>query len=153
MKRLVSVILTVMLIGTCFVLPVSAATRAFSDVLIARDVETLDNGDYVISELYAPSVQDRFTTTGRKTSTYYNSVGTKIWDVTVTGTFSYSYGVSSEATSASATVAIYDNKAVFKSKDAYTTGNTAVATGTVTYNLSVLSRTVKVSCDKYGTLS
>lgn len=121
-------------------------------------IEYLENGDYIITEIavdYSGNLSSdgtRATKPGSKTATYYNSYGTRIWDVTVNGTFSYTYGVSSTAISASATVNIYVAGATYISKSAYTSGNTATATGTVAYNGMNTSKSVSVSCDKYGNI-
>lgn len=70
----------------------------------------------------------------------------------VNGSFTYNYGVSSQATSASATVQIFNNNATFVSKNAYTSGNTATATATVRYAAAITTKSTSVSCDKYGNL-
>lgn len=70
----------------------------------------------------------------------------------VNGSFTYNYGVSSQATSVSATVQIFNNNATFVSKNAYTSGNTATATATVRYAAAITTKSTSVSCDKYGNL-
>lgn len=159
MKRVVSIFLaTILLIGS--LASVVGASEA-PTVTKYSTIEYLENGDYIVTELAVDSsdtpiqVKDqetRATKTGYKTATYYNSAGTKIWSVTVTGTFSYTYGVSATATSSSATVNIFVSGATFKNKNAYTTGNTAIASGTVVYNGMSTTKSVSVSCDKYGNL-
>lgn len=150
MKKLLAMFLSVLLLmGLCSTAAM-AATR--EDTLLSRSEEILENGDYIVTEVYKNAVQPRTGASGYSTSTYYSASGTKIWDVTVQGYFSYTYGVSSTATSAEAYVTIYNNGATFVSKDAYTSGNTAIATGTVRHNLSVATRSVDVACDKYGNI-
>lgn len=122
------------------------------DVLISRTVEVLDNGDSIVIELYENAVQVRTGKSGYRTYTYRNSSGSAVWNLTVDGSFIYNYGVSSTATSATATVNIYNNNARFISKNAYTSGNTATATTTVAYNTVSTTRSVSVSCDIYGNL-
>ena len=90
---------------------------------------------------------------GSKTKTYYSASNTAIFSVTVTGGFSYTYGVSASATSSVATVYIFDSSATFVSKNAYTSGATAYATGTVKYRGNSATLTVSLTCDKYGNLS
>ena len=135
MKRVISIILAaILLIGSlASVVGASEAPKTTK----YTSIEYLENGDYVVTELVvdlsdAPSqekVQEtRATKTGSKTATYYNSAGSKIWSVTVTGTFAYSYGVASTATSSTATVSIYNSNAKFVSKNAYTSASTATAT-------------------------
>lgn len=149
MKRVFSVLVVFCLfIGLC---AVSAMAKENEDTLISRTVEILDNGDSIVTELYLDAVQPRTGTKGHKVSTY-KANGAAIWDVTVNGTFTYNYGVSSEATGATATVNIFNRKAEFVSKNAYTSGNTATATATVRYDSMLTTRSVSVSCDKYGNL-
>lgn len=157
MKRVVSIFLAaILLIGS--LASVVGASEA-PTVANYSAIEYLENGDYIVTELVVDSsnassqgkVQEtRATKTGYKTATYYNSAGTKIWSVTVTGTFSYTSGVSATATGSTATVNIFVTGATFKNKNAYTTGNTAIASGTVVYNGMSTSKSVSVSCDKYG---
>ena len=129
-----------------------AGATEIGDTLISRSVVTLDNGDYIVSELYQPLIETRSTKSGSRVSTYYGADDVKIWAVTVTGTFTYSYGVSSTATSSTATVDIFNPRAEFKSKNAYTSGDRAYAFASVMFDLSLASRTVYVGCDKYGQL-
>jgi len=150
MKKVISILFVAMFIAGCCSLSVLAVEP--QDILLSRTVETLDNGDSIIVELYENAMQPRTGKSGFRTYTYRNAAGSDIWAVTVNGTFSYTYGVSSTATSASATVEIFNRNASFVSKNAYTSGNTATATGTVFYNASVMTRSVSVSCDKYGNL-
>ena len=152
MKRIASVFFSLLLVLTLSV-GASATENTDSNILLSRSVEILDNGDYIVTETYETATQPRASIkTGYRTSTYNNSDGTKIWDVTVQGTFSYSYGISSTATDAIAIVNIYNSNAEYRSKSAYTSGNTAYASATIVYKQYVTSRTVSISCDEYGNL-
>ena len=71
--------------------------------------------------------------------------------LSVKGSFTYN-GSSSSATAAEATVTIYSSKASFVSKNAYTSGKTATATGTIKYDAVQTTRSASVSCDKNGNL-
>ena len=157
MKRIL-ILLTMFVL---FIVPSSTSALAISSdnqTEAVTSVELLPNGDYIITELaLSKGIVSTYsvngsTIPGRKTATYYSSNGTKIWDVTVNGTFTYTYGVSATSTSSSATVNIYNAKAKFVSKSANTSGNTATATGTVTYNSLSTTKSVSISCDKYGNL-
>ncbi len=150
MKKAISILLIILLTVSCC--PFSAAAAEPEDILLSRTVEVLDNGDTVVTELYQDAVQPRTGKKGHKVFTYRNSSGAAVWDVTVDGTFTYRYGVSSTADSATATVNIYSDSAKFIRKNAYTSGNTATATGTVSYNSVPIARSVSVSCDIYGNL-
>lgn len=150
MKKFLSIVLVIVFSVSCCSMSVSAAKN--EDILLSRSVDVLANGDSITIELYKNAIQPRTGATGHRTFTYRNSSGTTIWDLTVNGTFSYNYGVSSTATNSSAVVNIYSNKADFISKNAYTSGNTATATATVAYDTVSTTRSVSVSCDKYGNL-
>ncbi len=149
MKRFISALLAIFLFISC---TISISAKEPQDILVSRTVEVLENGDTIVTELYENAIQPRTGKSGHKTSTYQNAAGSNIWAITVNGTFSYTYGVSSTATGATATVHIYSDTAHFVSKNAYTSGNTATATGTVTYNSVTTTRSVSISCDIYGNL-
>lgn len=157
MRRVVSILLAAILLIGSFASVVGASEAP--TVTKYSTIEYLENGDYIVTELVIDSSdapfqvkeqESRATKQGSKTAYYYNSAGTKIWSVGVTGTFSYTYGVSATATSSSATVNIFVSGATFKNKNAYTIGNTAIASGIVAYNGVSTSKSVSVSCDKYG---
>lgn len=150
MRRIVSIFLAVVIMTTFGTV---ANANSSTETLVSQTVETLDNGDTITIELYECYGKLRTTKTGHKDYTYYNATGSKMWSVTVNGTFTYTSGVSSKATSASATVNIYNNNVDFVSKNAYTSGSTATATATIKYNASNMTRSVSVSCDKNGNLS
>lgn len=78
--------------------PVSASEP--KDILVKRNVETLENGDTVTSEVYECAFQPRSEKNG-----YVNAAGTAIWKLTVTGSFTHN-GTSYRATKAEATVSI-----------------------------------------------
>lgn len=149
MKNFISLILCSLFFLSVFVVPASAIER--EDILISSSKETLENGDYIVIEIYEHAIQPRSGKTGYNVTTYFNSGGTAIWDVVVQGTFTYNGSVSS-ATNATATVHLYNNNATFISKSSNYSGNTATATGTVRYNMSQVTRTARVSCDKNGNL-
>lgn len=150
MKKIVSVLLVMVLAVS--LLSVGASAKEPEDILISRTVETLENGDMIITELYENAIQPRTGKNGYKIYSYA-SAGRTIWDLTVNGAFEYTYGVSSRATTAIATVRIYDSRAELVSKEAYTSGSTAVARATVSYNGISVTRSVSITCDKYGNLS
>lgn len=149
MKKVISLILCcVLFLSLSSILAFAAEPE---DILIKRSVELLDNGDFIVSEVYECAIQPRSGKSGYASATYKNANGTAIWKVTVDGSFTYD-GTTSSATSATATVSIYNTNAKFVSKNAYTSGNTAIATGTVKYDLVQTTRSASVSCDKNGNL-
>lgn len=149
MKKLLSLLLCGIFVIGVYCIPASAAEP--EDILISRTVEILENKDYIITEVYESTIQPRSSKIGYGTATYYNASGTAIWNVVVTGTFTYN-GTTSSATSSSATVNLFSDNATFISKSANYSGNTATATGTVRYSASQITRTARVSCDKNGNL-
>lgn len=151
MKRILALMMSLILFTVPLTVGVSAAN--IPNRLVSSSTEYLENGDYVITEIFEPSIQMRAGKTGAKTLTYYNSAGNAVFAVTVNGTFSYTYGSSSSATGASAVVDIYNTNAKFVSKNAYTSGASAVAVGNVRYNASNASKTATLTCDRYGNLS
>lgn len=150
MKKLIFILSVCLLLLS--IISIGASAEAPEVILQSRSVEVLENGDTFVTELYMPAVQPRTGATGYRTGTYYNASGSAIWAVTVNGSFTYNYGVSSKATSASATVQIYNNNATFLSKNAYTSGNTATATASVRYAAYTTNKSISVSCDVYGNL-
>ncbi len=150
MKKFTAIFSICLVLLSIFSITASAQTN--ENILISRTVDVFENGDTFVTELYQPSIQPRTGATGYKTGTYYNASGAAIWSVTVNGSFTYSYGVSSCADSASATVKIYNNNATFLSKNAYTSGNTATATASVRYAAYTTNKSISVSCDIYGNL-
>ncbi len=149
MKRFLAFVLTMLLLFSSFSM---AAFAAPVDKLISTTTEYFDDGSYVVTNVYENAIQPRTGKTGAKEATYYTANGSRVFVVTVNGTFSYVEAVTSAATGATATVSIYSNKASFVSKNAYTSGASAIATGTVNYSGDTITKTVTLTCDKYGNL-
>lgn len=153
MKKVVSAFLCFVLFLSFAVIPANAI-KEDNGVQCTTSIEYLSDGSYYIVEVVqAPSNSRSYSTSGSKTATYYNSAGTAIWKVTVNGTFTYTTGVSAKATSASATVGIANSNAQFIEKNAYTSGASAYGYGKVKYKDTTASKTVVLTCDKYGNLS
>ena len=154
MKRIMSMLLCILLIGSCLALPVNAAenSNVNEQIIVSQTIEYVGNDCYYIETISVPSFQPYgYTKTGTKTAAYVVA-GTTIYSVSVTGTF-YFDGSTSNATSASGSIATYVENAKIKSCDAHTSGNSAVATGSVVYLGFTLQKTVTLSCDKDGNLS
>lgn len=151
MKKIVSFLVVIVTLLT--MMPVASIAAEPEDILLSKTVEVLDNGDVVTYELYKNAIQPRAGISGYNTCTHSSASGVKLFSVTVHGTFSYNYGISSSATSASAEVSILNRDASFISKSATKSGATATAYGTVSYSGKSITRSVSISCDKYGNLS
>ena len=159
MKRAISAFICFALIGCVFTCPVKAAghtdTYSMMDteyVIISQTVEDLGNDCYFIETIYIPCIQTYSNTrTGTKNSTFVVS-GTSIFTISVTGTFSYD-GSIAEAISASGSIAAHVDGVTLNSRRAYTSGASAVAACSVTYNRITIPKTVTLTCDKNGNLS
>ena len=158
MKKTVSMFLVFACIIGLFSCPVAAANtnKNVDEVLVSITKIDLPDGGYIIEEVseLENDATSRATSSksGTKTSTRYTASGTAIFAVKVTGTFSYT-GSSSWATYSAANVYIYVSDATYVSKNAYYSGSTAYATGTVSYLGSNTTRTVALSCSATGVLS
>ena len=150
MKRFFALILVALVLLAA--LPM-AATAASQDKLVSTFTEYFDDGSYAVTNVYESAIQPRTGKSGYAETSYYTANSTLIFIVGVQGSFEYTYGVSVKATSATASVAVYDSKTSFVSKNAYTSGASAIGSGTVSYSGSTITRTAKVTCDKYGNLS
>lgn len=150
MKKIVAVLLCAVLVFST--MSFSASAYEPEDILVSRDVEILDNGDMIVTEKYLDAVQPFTGTSGSATSTYSTASGKAMWALRVYGKFTYTYGVSSSATAAAAEIIIYDSGCKEVSKNAYTHGNTATATGSAQYGGAVTNWHVDLSCDIYGNL-
>ena len=150
MKRFFTLVLAALLLLAA--LPM-AATAAAEDKLVSTSTEYFDDGSYAVTNVYESAIQPRTGKTGYAEAIYYAANGAQIFKVTVTGSFDYTYGVSAKATSATASVSLYDSSASFVSKNAYTSGASAVANGVIKHSGVTVSKTVTLTCDKYGNLS
>ena len=88
----------------------------------------------------------------KKTVTYFDSRGARVWSITVYGRFGYTYGLQSKATETHSEITLYNSDATLCSKDGYAAGNMAYATATVRCGDLLLSRNVSLTCDAYGRL-
>lgn len=149
MKRFVSVILVLMLIIACSI----AVSADQIDIEPKTEIEYFADGSYTITVLEETNSLARAAKSGQKTKTYYTSNDEPVFSVTVTGTFSYTYGVSAAATKSSGVVTLYMDEASLVSKSATYRNATAYASGTVSYLGLTRAMTVDISCDKYGNLS
>lgn len=154
MKRFALLIVCVSLINCLFCIPGGAAEMDAQDgqILISETVEYIGNDTYYVERIFVPAIQPLVNTkTGTKTAQYIAG-GTTIYTISVTGIFNYD-GSTSEATSASYSIATYVEGATITSGNAYTSGASAIATGSVSYIGVTLQKTVTLTCDKDGKLS
>lgn len=154
MKRFLAICLSMLCCFTALILPVCAAEPVPQTRLISETRFDLPDGGYIIEELVENSALTRAsgTKSGYKTSTRYNSNGHALYAVEVIGSFEYD-GSIAKATSASASVYIYDSDVSYVSKSSNYSSNFATATGRVEYLGVREARTATLYCDKNGNLS
>lgn len=133
----------------CFLFPNCNITTAAPNY----NIQYLENGDYIITEIYTSNTILRTPTSKSKKISYYSKNNVFIFSLSIYASFNYTYGVSSSATSANAVVDIVNSSAVFKSKNSYVSGNTAYGTATVLYQGSNKTLNINMSCDIYGNIS
>lgn len=153
MKRLLALLVCLILVTSTLVIPASA-TETFENeqIIVSQTIEDLGNDSFFIETIYVPSAQPYGSQkTGTKTAQYVAS-GTTIYAISVTGTFTYD-GTSSDATSAACKIVTYVANATISGRNAYTSGSSAIATGSVIYGGITLQKTVTLTCDKNGNLS
>ena len=152
MKRILSMLLCVILVSGLVVFPASAEGTTDDQIIISQSINYISDDSYYIETISVPSIQTYGNAkTGTKSAVFVSS-GTAIFTISVTGTFSYD-GSSSKATSASGSIATHVPNATISSRNAYTSGASAIATGSVVYYGITLQKTVTLTCDKNGNLS
>lgn len=151
MKRIFAVVLCLALLCGVGAIP-AAAEQLPGQVAVSRTVEQLSDGYYVVETVYQSVVQPRSnTTSGSKTAEYYYG-SSHVFSVTVTGSFTYD-GSTAKATSASGAYTAYVPDVTRTGGNAYTSGASAIASVSVSYQGAPLSRTVRLTCDPNGNLS
>lgn len=132
---------------------ISASAAETELILVSSDTTYLEDGSYIVTEIFVNPVQTLASTkSGMKSQHYYSPSKVHVFSVTVTGTFSYT-GSSATATASTSTVNLYTTGATYVSKNAYTAGAVAVASGTVKYEGVKRTLTVQLTCSGNGTLS
>ena len=116
-----------------------------------------DDGSYITISVTSVDSRSSFTRIGSKTYVYNNALGTKKWEATITGTFTYD-GTVSTCTTSSISVNILDTSWYIVSQSASKSGNTATGVLVMGYKflgVTTDKRTVNLSltCDANGYLS
>lgn len=153
MKRLVHTLICLVLVISFFpVFAAAAENDGLGQIMVSQTIEDIGGGCILIETIYVPVAQPYSSTkTGTKVAECISS-GTTIYTLSVTGIFTYD-GSSSTATSASGSIATHVPNASIISRRAYTSGASACAFGSVSYNGATLQKTVTLTCDKDGNLS
>lgn len=152
MKKCFAIWICILLISNTLALPVAATQTDCEQIILSQTIEYIDDECYFIETIYVPSIQPyRGSKTGTKVAECVSS-GTTIYTLSVTGTFTYD-GTTADATSATCAIATHVPNATISSRNAYTSGASAIATGSVVYYGITLQKTVTLTCDKNGNLS
>lgn len=152
---LISVILSLAVLVSCFSMPVYAAEEKTITSVVT---EYYDDGTYAVITITEEAGNSRATTKkASKNYTYKDSDGTVLWTYKITGTFSYT-GTSSTCTAVSDSYTISSDYWHMDSHSTSRSGNTAY--GTVTMKCKFLNITTKtvthdmqLSCSATGVLS
>ena len=142
----------------CVLLAIGIMTKSVSAdvdsdmVLLSETVTYVDETTYYIECIYVPEVcPSSDVRTGSKTAQFVYK-GSSIFTVSVTGQFTYD-GRAAKAISASGGVNVHVAGASLNSKNAYTSGASAIASASVSYLGTTLNKTVTLTCDANGNLS
>lgn len=145
-----------------FTLLFSSTSVQAADSVISTHTEYLENGDeleitIIEHERNVSPKSTSKTKSASKVAKYRDNKGTVCWSVTVTGTFTYN-GSTSKCTASKVSASSNNSNWRIASKSSSRSGNTASATATAKrYNgstvVQTITRTVKLSCSKNGTLS
>ena len=138
--------------------PIFSRNDQVAEVIYFDDGSRLEiSYPQVIDSAYTTSSTTK-TVTCDKDVTYKDSDGNLDWKYTLTGSFSYTSGVSSTCTKATYTTKIYDDSWSFSDCAATKSGNKAIGTGKCkdtflfvtlkTYNIDI-----SLTCDKYGNIT
>lgn len=120
--------------------------------------EYLEDGSYYeITILENTMTRASGTKTATKRTKYVDNSNVTVWEVSVTGTFTYN-GSTSTCTAASVAATSYTSNWKITSKSASKSGNKATAKATAKYYydgslVTTVTKTVTLTCDKNGNLS
>lgn len=156
MKRVLSVLLTIMLLSTVMATPVMA-TETTKEV-----IETYADGSYLAVETTEVTTSGARASTISKSAnrvvTYYDGNDKKQWDYTLYATFLYREGVSAQVQNRSDEYNIYNSEWSMVSHG--TTIDADTAFGTVSMKQTVLLLTIRtvaigisITCDAYGNIT
>lgn len=152
MKRIIALLICFFILGSATAIPATAESPESQQIVVKQTVEDLGNGLLYVETIYIPAVQTFSSAkTGTKVAQCING-STTIYTISVTGTFTYD-GTTSDATSSTCNMATYVESAKILDCYSYTSGPSACAFGSVSYNGATLQKTVTLTCDKDGNLS
>lgn len=153
MKRIISVFLLTIILFSLITCNASAISKSSNETIIF-----LENGFYAVVTVEENTIlRATKTKSGSKTIDIYNNNNEKIFDATITGTFTYT-GSSATCTNATISYNIYADNWKMKEATASKSGNKAVGDVTAKrYLLGIPVETVEqtfyLTCSATGTLS
>lgn len=162
MKKRISVFLLAVVVAALALLMAPAAGAVslpdIGDVSLSTvEVTYLEDGSYLETKLVTAgtaSTLDTVTVRGSKTTTYYNSSGTALWDLTVHGTFRCTGNTAAVAVGVSYDYNIYSSAWSLKSAETSEASNKvwveAIFKG---FLLPTYDVTVTLTCSGAGVLS
>lgn len=164
MKRLMSILCSVLLVLSCFVFVPTVSASALEEsrelVLVSETVKYLEDGSSIITSVYEEVVQPRsklYTKTASKVDRYVSTEGEIVWSLTVHGEFRVIEGASVSCVSASCSSQVFHENWSCTQKSAAPSGSQAVANGQFQKTLLGIvldteNVNVTLSCDPYGNL-
>lgn len=150
MKRTISYLLVFTLLICMVPIRTFAATN---EILVTQ----FEDGSYMTDTLSVQEVRASGTKTGTRTRSYYAADNTLLWQVILTGKFSYT-GSGSFCTSSSVSTNIYSSDWYTVSKSASKSGSTASGNAVIAEKLlgvtvDKVNVSLTLSCDANGNLS
>lgn len=158
MKKLISILSAVLIL---FSFPMISFAE---DVEIAEYingyVEYYDDGSYSITTIETSTISTLAASTVKqsKTTSHYNDDNDKEWDITVTGTFSFT-GKSATCTNSTVSYKIYNNKWKVTDATASKSGAKAIGDFTLKYYFigvvptKTVEKTLTITCSNTGVCS
>lgn len=137
------------------------AAEVSDKILVSYETEVLEDGSYLVSELYQQNSNQNARATetivGERVVTKYSASDKLLWTYTLIGYFTVFYGVSSECYHAEYVTDIQNNSWSFSDGYIYYNEDTAYGEGTFTYRiLGIKAQTVNIdvyiACDINGNL-
>lgn len=151
-KRILSGLLACLLFVGSLPLQSMAAAPATSEEIIY-----FEDGSYLTTVITGGTSRASGSFTKTKTSTYYESNGTAVWDIALTASFIYT-GISATCTSCSGKVTVYSSNWYEISKSTSRDGGSAfcnveMGRKVLGITLEKVPHTVTLTCDKDGNVS
>lgn len=161
MRKLLSIILTTVVLLSLFTVTASASSNA--EIIVSETTEYFEDGSSVtttVTKQVSPimTLGSTYNLTGSKTKTVKNSGGDVLYKFKITATFAVNEGVSSTCTAVSCSASDLASGWSLYASGTTKSGNTATATGVFKYKvLGITTVTHEVTntltCSTSGTLS